>query len=149
MKLRFSLINGFLQVIFLLLYSQSIISKNIYINLTIFILLINLSSFITMSVEFKKNMQFLAIFTFFSFISSAITLVVSIFILNYFSLSGPINKLITIGLAEESTINNTIRWGLSYFLFAIFPAYIVVLAGVKNKRRSIIRHTRNKKRKKI
>jgi hypothetical protein len=146
MKIKYPLINGLIQLVLIIVYAFLGFHKNFYINLTILILFVNVSSYLTMSANFKKNNIFLPFFFIFSFLVLSIGLGVTVFV---FHLSEN-DKLLDLAanMIQYYDISGAIKICLTYFIFSLLPSFLV-LSFFSSKRRvkphSVKRHKRRKK----
>ncbi len=147
MKLKYPVINAAIQLVLVLFYVIFGFTKNAYIGLTILIVLLNLVSYVTMSMSFKKNFQFLFLFSIVSFFVLVLGLIfVSVLLqllhnVKFFSgMSGVVQYYNNFG---------AIRIWLSYFIFSLFPSFVVLSLNFSKRRTNRnIKRVKVKRRKK-
>ncbi len=146
MKIKYPLINGLIQLVLVVVYAIIGFHKNFYINLTIFILLVNISSYFTMAVKFKKNNMFLPVFFIFSFLILFCGLGLAVFILHLMNNDKLLN--LAASMIQYYDIGGAIKICLTYFVFSLLPSFLILSVFTKAKKvkpRSLKRHKRKRK----
>lgn len=146
MKIKYALINGLVQLILVIAYAVFGFHKNFYINLTIFIILVNVSSYFTMSANFKKNNTFLPVFFIFSFLILSCGLGLAVFVLHLLKNDKLLN--LTASMIQYYDTIGAIKICLTYFVFSLLPSFIVLsffAPRKKDKPRLLKRHRRKRR----
>lgn len=132
MKLKYPIINAAVQLVLVIFYVMFGFSKNAYVGLTVLIVLLNLVSYMTMSMSFKKSFQFLFLFSIASFFALVLGLIfVSVLLqlvhnVKFFSgMSGVVQYYNNFG---------AIRIWFSYFIFSLFPSFLVLSLNFSKRR---------------
>lgn len=147
MKIKYPLINGLIQLVLITVYAIFGFHKNFYINLTIFILLVNVSSYLTMSANFRKsNNMFLPVFFIFSFMILSLGLGLAVLLFHLFNNDKLLNLMANV--IQYYDIGGAIKICLTYFIFSLLPSFVVLsffASAKKAKLRVVKRHKRKRK----
>lgn len=153
MKLKYPPILGFLHFLIIIWFIAFGFSSNLIINLLVLIFLLNLSSFIIFSLNFKKNLQHFIVFSAFSLISLVIYLIIISLLLyllknNLVQNTHVLDKYYAFASNLEKDYNNgsgVLQIIFVYIVFALAPSFLVLSQSVPKAKRRLIAKRRKRK----
>jgi hypothetical protein len=154
MKLKNTILLGLAHFIVITIYVMFGFSRNFFLNILFLILLLNISSFIIITPIYKKNFQFIMVFSAFSLISLIVyVFLFSLFysILKYFQLNlmrMELNKIYLFAIEAEKSYNSIsgfLKIIFSYLIFAILPSFIILSVNSKTKKKKLLKKNNHKK----
>jgi hypothetical protein len=147
MKIKFPLLLGFIHFIILLIYVEIGFSHIFFINILFLNLLLNISSFFVLTLNFKKNLQYVMVFSAFSLICLISYTIIFFLIISIWKFSDLEKIYVFAKEAEKSynSISGFIKIILTYLIFALLPSFIVLSAGTKSVKKKVKNRYRLKK----
>lgn len=154
MKLKYPFLLGLVHFLIFGYYVVAGYSHNFNTNIIAVVLLLNISTYVLLSLNFKKNIQYFIVFSAFSFLTLVgSTILISLFItvlrqsnsnlfydltLKYFSFAASVEK-------DYNNISGFVKIIFSYILFALTPSLIVLSLNSKAKRKQSVKRRRKRK----